>query len=56
MLRITKITQDSVDDILVLDTRNDPDRSTTAAAYFNPDLECALEPLGPGHCSVSAGG
>ena len=56
MFLIAKVSQDSVDDILVLDTRNDLDRSTTAAAYFNLDFEDALEPLGPGHCGVTVGG
>jgi hypothetical protein len=48
------MSQNSIDDVLVLDTPvrrigDDSDRSTTAAADFDVDIEHALESLSPGH-------
>jgi hypothetical protein len=47
------MSQDPVDDVLILNTRNDPDRTTAAAANFSVDIEHALESLSPGHRRVT---
>jgi hypothetical protein len=47
------MSQNSIDDILVLNTRDDPDRSSATATDFDVDVEDALEPLCPGHCHMS---
>ena len=44
-----KMSQDSVDDVLVLDTCDDSDRSAAAAADFDVYVEYSLESLSPGH-------
>jgi hypothetical protein len=44
-----KVSQNSIDDVLVLDTSDDSDRSTTAAADFDVYVEYSLESLSPGH-------
>jgi hypothetical protein len=41
--------EDSVDDVLVFDTGDDPDRSTAAAADFDVCVEYSLESLSPVH-------
>jgi hypothetical protein len=43
------MSQNSIDDVLVLDTRDDPDRSTAAAADFDVYVEYSLESLSPVH-------
>lgn len=56
-----KVSQDSIKglprfighNVLVFDTRYDPDSSTAAAADFYVDVENALEPLGPTHRGVT---
>jgi hypothetical protein len=45
--------QDPVDDLLVLNTSDDSDRASTAAADFNVDIEYSLESLGPGHSRMT---
>ena len=45
---ITKMRQNSIDDVLVLDTRNHFDRPAAATADLDIDVEYALEPLCPG--------
>ena len=50
---LSKVCQDPVDDVLVLNACDDPERTTAASAHFNVHIEHALEPLGPGHCDVS---
>ena len=37
------MSQDPVDDVLVLNARDHPDRTTAAIANFNVDIEYALE-------------
>ena len=46
---LAKMSQDLVDDALVLNTSDYSDRSAAAAADFNVDIEYSLESLGPGH-------
>ena len=48
-----KMSQDPVDDVLVLNACDDPDRTTAASANANVDIEYAFEPLRPGHCSMT---
>lgn len=50
------MSQDSIDDVLILNTSDDSDRSAAAAADFNVDIEYALESLGPGHRDVAFSG
>ena len=50
------MSQNSIDDLLVLNTRNDTDRTTASAANFNVDIEHALESLSPGHGSMALSG
>ena len=45
----TKMSQDSVYDVLVLNTCYDSDRSTAVAADLNVDTEHTSQSLGPGH-------
>ena len=49
LFRLAKTGQDPVDDVLVLNTSDDSDRSAAEAADFNVDIEYSLESLGPGH-------
>jgi len=49
LFRLAKMGQDPVDDVLVLNTSDDSDRSAAAAADFNVDIEYSFESLGPGH-------
>ena len=44
-----KMSQDPVDDVLVLNACDDPDRTTAASANANVDIEYAFEPLRLGH-------
>ena len=53
---IAKKSQNSIDNVLVLYTRNDPDGTTAAAANLNVDIEYSLEPWSTGHCRMSLGG
>ena len=50
---VAEMGQNPVDDVLVLNTRNDSDRSAAAAADFNVDIEYSLESLGPGHSRMT---
>jgi hypothetical protein len=50
------MSQNSIDDALVLNTSNDLDCTTAAAANLNVYVEDSLEPLCPGHCRMSLGG
>ena len=50
------MSQDAIDDVLVLNTGDDFDGSSTAITNVNVDIEDALESLGPGHCDVPFGG
>ena len=45
--------QDLVADVLVLNTGNDPDRSTAAAADLDVDIEDTFQALSPGHRGVT---
>ena len=51
-----KVSQNSIDDVLVLDTSDDSDRSAAAAADFDVYIEYSLEPLSPGHGGMALGG
>ena len=46
---IAQMSQNSIDDVLVLDTCDDSDRSAAAAADFDVYVEYSLESLSPGH-------
>ena len=50
------MSQKPIDNVLILNTRDDSDRATAAAADVNVDIEYALESLGPGHCGMALGG
>ena len=50
---IAQMSEDSVDNALVLDARDDSDRSTAAAAGFDVYVEYSLESLCPGHGSMT---
>ena len=55
---LAKMGQNSIDDVLVLNATvrrldDDSDRSTTATADFNVDIEYSLESLGPGHSRMT---
>jgi hypothetical protein len=47
------MSQDPVDNVLVLNASDDSGRATAAAADFDVDVEDALEPLCPGHCGMT---
>ena len=51
-----KISQDPVDDVLLLDASDDFDRPTAATANPKVDIEYSLESLGPGHRDVPFSG
>ena len=53
LFRLAKMGQNSIDDVLVLNTSDDSDRSVAAAADFNVDIEYSLESLGPGHSRMT---
>ena len=53
MLLIAKMSQDFVYDVLLLNTRDDSDRSPAATANLDVDLENTLESLSPGHRRVT---
>ena len=53
---LAKMGQDPVDNVLVLNACDDPDRPAAASANFNVDIEYALESLGPGHCDLPFSG
>jgi len=46
---LAKMSQDPVDDVLILNARDDFDGPTAPTANLYIDTEYALEPLGPGH-------
>ena len=47
------MSEDSINDVLVLNTRDDPDRTAAAAANFNVDIEHTFQSLCPGHRALS---
>ena len=51
-----KMSQNSVDDVLILDTCDDSDRTAAAATNLDVYVEYALESLGPGHRDVPFSG
>ena len=53
LFRLAKMGQDPVDDVLVINTGDDFDGPTTAAADFNVDIEYSFESLGPGHSRMT---
>ena len=56
LLLLTKMGQDLVDDVLVLDASDDFDRSAAAAADFDFCIEYSLESLSPSHSGMALGG
>ena len=50
---IAKMSQDPVDDVLILNASDDSDRSAAAAADFDVDIEYSLESLGPSHSRMT---
>ena len=50
-----KMSQDPVDNVLVLNTTDDPDRASTASTDLDVDIEYSLESLGPSHSSMALG-
>jgi len=50
------MSQDSIDNVLVLNTGDDFYRSTAMTANLDIDIEYSLESLGPGHRDVSFNG
>ena len=53
---LSKMCQDSVDDVLILNASDDFGGPTAATTNFNIDIEYALESLGPGHRDVPFSG
>ena len=53
---LAQVSQYSIDDVLVLDTGDDPDRSAATATDLDIDVEDAFEPLRPGHGGMTLGG
>ena len=51
-----KMSQNPVDDVLILNASDDFDGSTAATTKFNIDIEYSLEALGPGHRDVPFSG
>ena len=49
---IAQMSQNAIDDLLVLDAGDDSGRSTASTANFNVYVEYSLESLGPGHRDV----
>ncbi len=52
---LAKMSQDPVDDVLLLDASDDFDSPPAATANLNVDIEHTLESLGPGHSSMALG-
>ena len=52
MFLLVKISQDPVDDALVLNTGDDLYRTTAMTANLDSNIEDPLESLGPGHRDV----
>ena len=52
---LAKMSQDPVDDFLLLDASDDFDSPPAATANLNVDIEHTLESLGPGHSSMALG-
>ena len=52
---LAKMGQNPVDDVLVLNTTDDPDRASTASTDLDVDIEYSLESLGPSHSSMALG-
>jgi len=50
------MSQNIVDNVLVLDAGDDSGRTTAATANFNVDIEYALESMGPGHGDIPFSG
>ena len=55
LLLLAKMSQDSVDNVLAVNTGDDLYRSTAMTANPDIDIEYSLEPLGPGHCGMTVG-
>jgi len=47
------VSQYLIDNVLILNARNDPDGTTAATANLNVDIENSLESLGPGHSGMA---
>ena len=53
---IVKMSQNSIDDVLIFNAGDDLYRSAAPTANFYIDTEYALEPLSPGHRGMLFGG
>ena len=51
-----KMSQNSIDDVLIFDASDDSDRTAAAAADFDVYVEYSLESLSPSHGGVALGG
>ena len=47
-----QVSQDAVDNILILDASNYPDSTSATATDLDVYVEDAFQPLSPGHCGV----
>ncbi len=56
MFSLAKMSKDSIDAVLVLNTGNDLYRSTAMTANLDIDIEYALESVGPRPCDVLVSG
>ena len=56
MFLFAKMSQDAIDDVLVLNTGDDLCRPTAMTANLDIDIEYSLESLGPGHRDVPFSG
>ena len=50
-----KMRQNFIDEVPILDARNDPHGTAATAANLNVDIENSLESLGPGHSGMTLG-
>ncbi len=56
MFPIAKMSEDPIYDVLVLNTSDDSDRPTAAAANLDVDAEHTFQALSPVHGGVALGG
>jgi hypothetical protein len=53
LFRLAKMGQNSIDDVLVLNTSDDSDRAYTASTDLDVDIEYSLESSCSDHCCVT---
>ena len=56
MFLVAQMSQNSIYDVLVLNTGDDLYRSTATTANLDIDIEYAIESPGPRHCDVLVSG